>query len=138
MDSSRKYFQMSTHLPGFKSFFRLFASFCIGSITVKSLVSMERRASGFLHHFVLATVANIKIRYDAKTPQFAIFWTCIICVLYSTYNLYQIPYKLTSTSAPLVPDDLVTKLAVPRPLEGLGLKRVTLSLYLLRLKKQQQ
>ena len=30
-----------------------------------------------------ATVANIKIRYDAKTPQFAIFGTRVICVLYS-------------------------------------------------------
>ena len=30
-----------------------------------------------------ATVANIKIRYDAKTPQFAIFGTRIICVFYS-------------------------------------------------------
>ena len=32
---------------------------------------------------VAATVANIKIRYDAKTPQFAIFGTCVICVFYS-------------------------------------------------------
>ena len=31
-----------------------------------------------------ATIANIKIRYDAKTPQFAIFGTRIICVFYST------------------------------------------------------
>ena len=30
-----------------------------------------------------ATVANIKIRYDAKTPQFAIFGTRVICVFYS-------------------------------------------------------
>ena len=30
-----------------------------------------------------ATVANIKIRYDAKTPQFAIFGTRIIYVFYS-------------------------------------------------------
>ena len=30
-----------------------------------------------------ATVANIKIRYDAKAPQFAIFGTRVICVLYS-------------------------------------------------------
>ena len=29
-----------------------------------------------------ATVANIKIRYDAKTPQFAIFGTRVICVFY--------------------------------------------------------
>ena len=28
----------------------------------------------------VATVANIKIRYDAKTPQFAIFGTCVIYV----------------------------------------------------------
>ena len=27
-----EYFQMSTHLPGFQSFFRIFASFCIGKI----------------------------------------------------------------------------------------------------------
>ena len=30
-----------------------------------------------------ATGANIKIRYDAKTPQFAIFGTRVICVFYS-------------------------------------------------------
>ena len=30
-----------------------------------------------------ATLANIKIRYDAKTPQFAIFGTRVICVFYS-------------------------------------------------------
>ena len=30
---------------------------------------------------VAATVANIKIRYDAKTPQFAIFGTYVMCVL---------------------------------------------------------
>ena len=30
-----------------------------------------------------ATVANIKIRYDAKTPQFPIFGTRVICVFYS-------------------------------------------------------
>ena len=32
---------------------------------------------------VAATVANIKIRYDAKTPKFAIFGTSVICVFYS-------------------------------------------------------
>ena len=30
-----------------------------------------------------ATVTNIKIRYDAKTPQFAIFGTRVIFVFYS-------------------------------------------------------
>ena len=30
-----------------------------------------------------ATVANIKIRYDPKIPQFAIFWTRFIYVFYS-------------------------------------------------------
>ena len=30
-----------------------------------------------------STVANIKTRYDAKTPQFAIFGTRVICVFYS-------------------------------------------------------
>ena len=30
-----------------------------------------------------ATIANIKIRYDAKTPQFAIFGTHVLCVFYS-------------------------------------------------------
>ena len=30
-----------------------------------------------------ATVANIKIRYDAKTPQLAVFGTRDICVFYS-------------------------------------------------------
>ena len=33
----------------------------------------------------VATVAKIKIRYDAKTPQFAIFGTRVICVFYSIY-----------------------------------------------------
>ena len=32
-----------------------------------------------------AIVANIKIRYDAKTPQFTIFGTRVICVFYSNY-----------------------------------------------------
>ena len=32
---------------------------------------------------VAATVANIKIRYDVKTPQLAISGTCVICVFYS-------------------------------------------------------
>ena len=36
-----------------------------------------------------ANVANIKIRYDAKTPQFAIFGTRVICVFYSIYILYK-------------------------------------------------
>ena len=35
-----------------------------------------------------ATVANIKIRYDAKTPQFAIFWTHVIFVFYSNSHVY--------------------------------------------------
>ena len=35
----------------------------------------------------VATVANIKIRYDAKTPQFAIFGTRVICVFYSIERL---------------------------------------------------
>ena len=34
----------------------------------------------------VATVTNIKIRYDAKAPQFAIFGTHIICVFYSTFK----------------------------------------------------
>ena len=34
-----------------------------------------------------ATVAYIKIRYDAKTPQFAIFETRVICVFYSIVSL---------------------------------------------------
>ena len=35
-----------------------------------------------------ATVANIKIRYDAKTPQFAIFGARVICVFYSCDESY--------------------------------------------------
>ena len=34
-----------------------------------------------------ATVANIKIHYDAKTPQFAIFGTRVICVLQYTKSV---------------------------------------------------
>ena len=37
-----------------------------------------------------ATVANIKIRCDAKTPQFAIFWTRVICVFYSIPDMLAI------------------------------------------------
>ena len=33
-----------------------------------------------------STVANIKIRYDAKTRQFIIFGTRVICVFYSIIN----------------------------------------------------
>ena len=33
-----------------------------------------------------ATAANIKIRYDAKTPQFAIFGIRVICVFYCLYQ----------------------------------------------------
>ena len=36
-----------------------------------------------------ATVANIKIRYDVKTPQFAIFWTRVICVFYSISEKFE-------------------------------------------------
>ena len=35
---------------------------------------------------VAATVAKIKIRYDAKTHQFAIIGTCVIYVFYSMYS----------------------------------------------------
>ena len=44
-----------------------------------------------------ATVVNIKIRYDAKTPQFALFGTRVMCVFYSirmkflTDGLFTIP-----------------------------------------------
>ena len=34
----------------------------------------------------LSAAANIKIRYDAKIPQFAIFGTRVICVFYSNDN----------------------------------------------------
>ena len=44
-----------------------------------------------------ATVSNIKIRYDAKTPQFAIFGTRVICVFYSIY-LYTV--KLANKDRP--------------------------------------
>ena len=36
----------------------------------------------------VATVANIKIRYDAKIPQFAIFGTPVIYVFYSIYYFF--------------------------------------------------
>ena len=35
-----------------------------------------------------ATVTIIKIHYDAKTPQFAIFRTRVICVFYSITDMY--------------------------------------------------
>ena len=34
-----------------------------------------------------ATVANIKIHFDAKTPQFAIFGTRVMCVIYVFYSI---------------------------------------------------
>ena len=37
-----------------------------------------------------ATVANIKIHYDAKTPQFAIFGTRVICVFHSNTPAFPI------------------------------------------------
>ena len=60
-----------------------------------------------------ATVTNIKIRFDAKTPQFAIFGTRVICVFYSSFpepflllvaslaisNLMQKPSRITETLA---------------------------------------
>ena len=36
-----EYFQMSTHLPGFQSFFRVFASFCIGQISHQQHKGLE-------------------------------------------------------------------------------------------------
>ena len=41
-----------------------------------------------LYYFLsaAATVANIKICYDTKTPQIDIFGTRVICVFYSTQN----------------------------------------------------
>ena len=33
----------------------------------------------------VATFANIKIRYDTKTPQFTIFGTRVTCLFYSNY-----------------------------------------------------
>ena len=52
----------------------------------------------YFFHTVLAlsaaaTVANIKIRYDAKTPQFAIFGTPVICVFYSRSIFKHFPKK---------------------------------------------
>ena len=45
--------------------------------------AIYKNAVLFYLYFLLATVANIMIRYDAKTPQFAIFGTRVICVFYS-------------------------------------------------------
>ena len=36
-----EYFQTSTHLPGFQSFFRIFASFCIGQDKVTSSIRVK-------------------------------------------------------------------------------------------------
>ena len=40
-----------------------------------------------------ATVANIKIRYDAKIPQFAIFGTRVIYVFYSIFLTMLLPTR---------------------------------------------
>ena len=42
---------------------------------------------------VASTVANIKIRYDEKTPQFAIFGTRFICVFYSIISRQNTKHK---------------------------------------------
>ena len=42
-----------------------------------------------------ATVANIKIRHDAKTPQFTIFGTRVICVF---YNIWYVSSMFPGTS----------------------------------------
>ena len=43
-----------------------------------------------------ATIDNIKIRYDAKTPQFALFGTCVICVFYSIALTFALPGSFCS------------------------------------------
>ena len=45
----------------------------------------------------VATVTNIKIHYDAKTLQDAIFGTRIICVFYSIHAMYK--YSLSNEKA---------------------------------------
>ena len=55
--------------------------------------AIYKNAPFFICTFVMlaaATVANIKICYEAKTPQFAIFWTRVIYVFYSTSITYHI------------------------------------------------
>ena len=48
-----------------------------------------------------ATVANIKIRYDAKTPQFAVFGTRVIYVFYSIRFIVLYPPKRSHDLPPL-------------------------------------
>ena len=43
-----------------------------------------------------ATVAHIKIRYDAKIPQFAIFGTRVIYVFYSKYMLIILSVRISN------------------------------------------
>ena len=43
---------------------------------------------GTLARSAAATIANIKIRFDTKTPQFAMFGTRVICVFYSINSYY--------------------------------------------------
>ena len=44
------YSQMSTHVPGFQSFFRYFASLCIGQISNQHIVRLKE----FINEMVLA------------------------------------------------------------------------------------
>ena len=64
----------------------MYASVYIYSVhSVWFRFAMYKNALLFICTFFMlaaATVANIKIRYDAKAPQFAIFGTRDICVLY--------------------------------------------------------
>ena len=52
-----------------------------------------------------ATIANIKIHYDAKTPQFAIFGTSVISVFYS-YKISTRPYLAPQLLQILIPATL--------------------------------
>ena len=49
-----------------------------------------------------ATVTNMKIRYDAKTPQFAIFGTRV-CVFYSTSTITLATQKMAAPCIIAIP-----------------------------------
>ena len=90
---------LEVSIPNFESHFINYSStYCrTHNLRVCLYIAYIARGSALLYiktlYFLIctffmlaaATVANIEIRYDAKTPQFAIFGTRVICVFYSIH-----------------------------------------------------
>ena len=70
-----EYTQMSTHVPGFQSFFRFFASFCIGQI------SHQQHKGQFATHCILFHLLNLIIGLFSYDLNHVVFSECGIYVL---------------------------------------------------------